>query len=84
MKKDLITDLFDNIPNRNELFVNMSFLIADRIHNTIEAKGLTYAGIANDVGMSEYDFRGMLTGLYNFTLKELALLQDVLGVEFIK
>jgi len=61
-------------------FVDTSFDLSDRIHEIMQAKGITQKDLAEMLGKKESQVSKWMTGTHNFTIKTLALLEVKLGV----
>lgn len=61
-------------------FIGTSFDLSDRIHEILEAKGLTQKDLADMIGKKESQVSKWMTGTHNFTIKTLALIEVKLGV----
>lgn len=61
-------------------FVDTSFDLSDRIHEILEAKGISQRELAEMLGKKESQVSKWMTGTHNFTIKTLALLEVKLGV----
>ncbi|GGM95626.1 hypothetical protein GCM10010967_31340 [Dyadobacter beijingensis] len=61
-------------------FIGTSFDISDRIHEVLEAKGISQKDLAEMLGKKESQVSKWLSGTHNFTIKTLALLEVKLGV----
>lgn len=61
-------------------FVDTSFDLSDRIHEILEAKGISQKELAEMLGKKESQVSKWMTGTHNFTIKTLALLEVKLGV----
>ena len=64
-------------------FVEHSFLIADRIKQSLRMQGLTQKDLAERLGKEEPEVSRMLTGTHKFTPKMLIHLEQVLGTQLI-
>lgn len=60
-------------------FVDTSFDLSDRIHEILEAKGLSQKDLAEMLGKKESQISKWMTGTHNFTIRTLALLEVKLG-----
>ena len=60
-------------------FVDTSFDLSDRIHEILEAKGLSQKDLAEMLGKKESQISKWMTGTHNFTIRTLALLEVTLG-----
>lgn len=61
-------------------FVDTSFDLSDRIHEILEAKGISQRELAEMIGKKESQVSKWMTGTHNFTIRTLALLEVKLGV----
>jgi transcriptional regulator with XRE-family HTH domain len=61
-------------------FVDTSFDLSDRIHEILEAKGISQRELAEMLGNKVSQVSKWMTGTHNFTIKTLALLEVKLGV----
>lgn len=61
-------------------FVDTSFDLSDRIHEILEARGISQRELAEMLGKKESQVSKWMTGTHNFTIKTLALLEVKLGV----
>lgn len=61
-------------------FVDTSFDLSDRIHEILEAQGISQKELAEMLGKKESQVSKWMTGTHNFTIKTLALLEVKLGV----
>lgn len=61
-------------------FVDTSFDLSDRIHEILEAKGISQRELAEMLGKKESQVSKWMTGTHNFTIRTLALLEVKLGV----
>ena len=59
--------------------VDMSFLIADKIHNKLEEKGLKQKDLANMLGKKESEISKWMRGTHNFTIDTISTIESVLG-----
>lgn len=65
-------------------FVDTSFDLSDRIHEILEAKGISQKELAEMLGKKESQVSKWMTGTHNFTIRTLALLEARLGVPIFK
>ena len=59
--------------------VDLSFLIADKIHNILEEKGLKQKDLANMLGKKESEISKWMRGTHNFTIDTISTIESVLG-----
>ncbi len=64
--------------------VNLSFLIVDRIHSILEAKGLKQKDLANMLGKNESEISKWMRGTHNFTIETITSIENVLGVPILQ
>lgn len=64
--------------------VNLSFLIVDRIHSILEAKGLKQKDLANMLGKNESEISKWMRGAHNFTIETITSIENVLGVPILQ
>lgn len=80
-----MSKIFDSIKVSEEIqqAVDLSFDITDKIHVTLERQGKTHQDLAKLLDKSESVINRWLMGNHNFTLKEIAEIQTVLGEKLI-
>jgi len=83
--KVIMSEIFDSIQVSKEIeqSVDLSFDITDKIHAILERQGKTHQDLAKLLDKNESEISVWLAGLYNFTLKDIAEIQMVLGEELI-
>lgn len=59
--------------------VDFSFLIADRIHEILERKGMRQKDIALRLGKKEPEISKWMRGMHNFTIDTLISIENALG-----
>ncbi len=64
--------------------VDLSFLIVDRIHSILEAKGLKQKDLANMLGKNESEISKWMRGTHNFTIETITSIENVLGVPILQ
>ncbi len=64
--------------------VNLSFLIVDRIHNILEAKGLKQKDLANMLGKNESEISKWMRGTHNFTIDTISSIEEALGMPILQ
>ena len=72
-----------DIPDDVKREVALSYAVADRIYNLMKEKGMTQKELAKKLGKSESEVSTWLTGRHNFTLRTLAKVSSVFGVNVI-
>ncbi len=65
-------------------FIGTSFDLSDRIHEILEAKGLSQKDLAEMLGKKESQVSKWMTGTHNFTIRTLALLEVKLGASIFR
>jgi len=80
-------ELFKGVVNETPEYikkrVNWSFLISDKINNTLKKQGMTQKEFANLVGCSEAEVSRWVGGTHNFTLSTIARISESLGTSLI-
>lgn len=64
--------------------VDLSFLIVDRIHSVLEAKGLKQKDLADMLGKNESEISKWMRGTHNFTIETITSIENVLGVHILQ
>lgn len=64
--------------------VDLSFLIVDRIHSILDAKGLKQKDLANMLGKNESEISKWMRGTHNFTIETITTIENVLGVSILQ
>lgn len=64
--------------------INLSFLIVDRIHNILEAKGLKQKDLANMLGKNESEISKWMRGTHNFTIDTISSIEEALGIPILQ
>lgn len=64
--------------------VDLSFLIVDRIHSILDAKGLKQKDLANMLGKNESEISKWMRGTHNFTIETITTIENVLGVPILQ
>lgn len=64
--------------------INLSFLIVDRIHNILEAKGLKQKDLANMLGKNESEISKWMRGTHNFTIDTISSIEEALGMPILQ
>ena len=72
-----------DIPKEQKEEFELSFGIAERISDIIEAKGLTQKDFARQLHKRESEISKWLTGRHNFTMQTIAKIESALGCKLI-
>lgn len=64
--------------------VDLSFLIADRIHGILEEKGLKQKDLANMLGKKESEISKWMRGTHNFTIETISTIENVLNAQILQ
>lgn len=64
--------------------INLSFLIVDRIHNILEAKGLKQKDLANMLEKNESEISKWMRGTHNFTIDTISSIEEALGMPILQ
>ena len=64
--------------------VEMSFMIADRIHSILEAKGLRQKDLADMLGKRESEVSKWMRGTHNFTIDTISSIETALGMPILE
>lgn len=64
--------------------VDLSFLIVDRIHSILEAKGLKQKDLAYMLGKNESEISKWMRGTHNFTIETISSIENVLGIPILQ
>ena len=67
-----------SIPHEIELYIKISFDIADRIHEVLQAKNLDQKELALLLNKNESEISKWISGTHNFTLKTISRIESVL------
>jgi transcriptional regulator with XRE-family HTH domain len=80
-----MSKIFDSIEVREEVkqAVDLSFEIADQIHEILEKQGKSQRDLARILGKKESEVSKWLTGTHNFTTKSIAKISVALGEKII-
>lgn len=80
-------DAFDRIaartPQGTKRFVSKMLDIADRIHEILEAKGMSQKDLAKALGKSESEISKWLSGTHNLELKTITKIEEALGEDIL-
>ena len=68
-----------NVPKDVQDSVNLSFDVVDRIHDILQAKGLTRKDLAWMLGKNESEISKWMRGTHNFTLSTITKIENALG-----
>jgi len=69
------------VPETLLLFLHTSDDIAQAIEDELERRVVNTSAFASEIGVSEERATLMLTGMYNFSIKELARIQIALEIQ---
>lgn len=85
MKKtgELFREAVANVPGDVQLEIGWSFAISDKIADALEKKGMTQKMFAKQIGKTETEVSRWLSGTHNFTLRTIARISYVLGIDMI-
>ena len=72
-----------NVPGDVQLETDWSFAISDKIADALEKKGMTQKMFAKQIGKTETEVSRWLSGTHNFTLRTIARISYVLGIDMI-
>lgn len=80
---ELFREAVDNVPEDVRLETDWSFAISDKIADALEKKGMTKKMFAKQMGKTETEISRWLSGTHNFTLRTIAKISSVLGMNVI-
>ena len=80
---ELFREAVANVPEDVRLETDWSFAISDKIAYALEEKGLTQKMFAKQIGKTETEVSRWLSGTHNFTLRTIAKISSVLGMDII-
>ena len=81
---NLFRECLSQIPQQVRREFDFIFSVTDKIVSVMEKKGVSVADLAAKLHKSESEISKWLTGRYNFTLKELMKISEVLGEPLIE
>ena len=89
MKQDsegqkLFRQIVDETPEELKTQLRFSDSIAEKLSKLLEERGMTQRDLARKVGKTEGEVSRWLGGTHNFTLRTLAKISTILGVDMIK
>lgn len=89
MKQDsegqkLFHQIVDETPEELKTQLRFSDSIAEKLSKLLEERGMTQRDLARKVGKTEAEVSRWLGGTHNFTLRTLAKISTILGVDMIK
>lgn len=89
MKQDsegqkLFRQMVDETPEELKTQLRFSDSIAEKLSKLLEERGMTQRDLARKVGKTEAEVSRWLGGTHNFTLRTLAKISTILGVDMIK
>ena len=80
---ELYSEAVSNVPEDVRLETDWSFAISDKIADALEEKGMTQKMFAKQIGKTETEVSRWLSGTHNFTLRTIAKISSVLGMNII-
>lgn len=80
---ELFREAVANVPEDVRLETDWSFAISDKIADALEKKGMTQKMFAKQIGKTETEVSRWLSGTHNFTLRTIAKISSVLGMNII-
>jgi ribosome-binding protein aMBF1 (putative translation factor) len=80
---ELYSEAVSNVPEDVRLETGWSFAISDKIADALEKKGMTQKMFAKQIGKTETEVSRWLSGTHNFTLRTIAKISSVLGMNII-
>ncbi len=81
-EKNFLEEKTRDIPRETELMVDMSILIGRKISEFLRANQMTKREFARRLGKSETQVSNWFGGGHNFTLKTLAEISSIFGIDF--
>jgi len=86
MKKSntMISDWLNEYGTKeSDRFVENNLFITEKVFNTLDEKKITIQDLSFKMGLHVQQINDMLTGLYNFTLKDIVKLEIALDIKII-
>lgn len=80
---EIFSEAVSNVPEDVRLETDWSFAISDKIADALEEKGMTQKMFAKQIGKTETEVSRWLSGTHNFTLRTIAKISSVLGMNII-
>lgn len=80
---ELFSEAVSNVSEDVRLETDWSFAISDKIADALEEKGMTQKMFAKQIGKTETEVSRWLSGTHNFTLRTIAKISSVLGMNII-
>lgn len=80
----LFRQIVDETPEELKTQLRFSDSIAEKLSKLLEERGMTQRDLARKVGKTEAEVSRWLGGTHNFTLRTLAKISTILGVDMIK
>ena len=80
----LYRQIVDETPEELKTQLRFSDSIAEKLSKLLEERGMTQRDLARKVGKTEAEVSRWLGGTHNFTLRTLAKISTILGVDMIK
>ncbi len=81
-EKNFIDEKTATIPHETEMMMDMSIMIGRKISEFLVDNKMTKREFARSLGKSETQVSGWFGGGHNFTLKTLAEISTVFGIDF--
>ena len=80
---ELFSEAVSNVSEDVRLETDWSFAISHKIADALEEKGMTQKMFAKQIGKTETEVSRWLSGTHNFTLRTIAKISSVLGMNII-
>lgn len=80
---NLYMESVGNLPPEMKKSAQLSFDIADSIYSAIKGQGMTQKEFARRMGKTEAEVSVWLSGQHNFSIRTLARISTVLGIDVI-
>ena len=84
MKNELFRQCLAAVPAEQKAQFELSFGIAERIHEVLSKKGLTQKDLAKQLHKCESEISKWLMGRHNFTMQTIAKIETALDCQLIK
>ena len=83
-RSSIIEDRRKKVPEEIRREVETSFLIVDRIHEILQAKGLRQKDLAALMGKKESEISKWMRGTHNFTIETISQIEKSLGAPILQ
>lgn len=83
VEKDIITKAFENIPLENKKYISRNLMITERIFAELRSSSMDILDLAMRLDLDSDVMRAMLTGFYNFTLREMTNIEVALEIDLL-